>query len=623
MTGNHCLGRIVLPIPRIDVLVVEDAVEDVYLLRRHLQKAQDLAVTLHIEETLIGAVQWLKTHTPDVVLLDLSLPDTTTPTEALQRIRDAYPSVPVVVLTGADEQTADRVLRLGAQDFLTKQSIDADRLIRAMRHAMERHRLQQHLQASLASFSSIVERCPEGMLVLQAEHRICYANPAARDMLQLPQGDDVELAEVLAFNEQDLHFDLPIVRANGAPGIGQAHRADTVWEGAPAALIIIRDVTLHREADAALRAHNEHVERVRRMEAVGQLAGGVAHEFNNQLMVIQGFAELSRDTLSMDAPQQVYLERVLSASRRSSAITRQLLSFSRHPETEPQPTLLVPLIEEAKELLAPLLGETIALNLVLPARGVAAVVDPQEVKQMLMNLAINSRDAMPNGGRVEVGVRQAQDRVEVWVEDTGVGMDEETQSRAFEPFFTTKEVGKGTGLGLSTVYALAQHWDATIDLQSTVGSGTKVVLSLPSVSPPINPNLNANVPYSGSGVTILVVEDEPSVREYLQAALQTHGFDVQVAAAPHDVLARPLVCPDLMLVDVVMPGMSGPQMVTKLREQGCQSPVLYLSGYSRGEKAGDQGLSEHDELIAKPVDFATLLQRIHEKLAISRPKVSN
>lgn len=604
-----------LPNDKLEVLVVEDSHDDVFLLQRHVRKLRAPRIVLHVEHTAGGALTWLERHTPDAILLDLSLPDVVGPTDALVRLRRTVPAVPVVVLTGSQEhRLAAEALRLGAQDFVSKAHIDADRLLRVLRHALERNRLQQKLRERRDSFSSIVDHSPEGILVVGADQRIRYANPAAGEMLGKPC-EELLGAPMLWGNDDTLLFDLPIQLPSGEPGIGQAHFAETVWAGEGAELVTIRDVTRRRRAEEALREHNQRLERVRRMEAVGLLAGGVAHEFNNQLMVIQGFAELARATLDESHDIQGHLDRILVAARRSAAITTQLMSLSRRPSLAPQPTLLAPLLEEAEGLLAPLLGERITLLRRVEVPDAIVVLDASEVQQVLMNLAVNARDAMPGGGTLELGLRAgAPGWVTLWVRDTGVGMDDETQTRAFEPFFTTKEVGKGTGLGLSTVYGLAQRWGATVELDSTLGEGTTISLSVPLSSLSPAPPPEAAAAPRGLGEHVLVVEDEEAVREYLRAVLTEQGYRVTTAPRPDRVLQAP-PRPDIIVSDVVMPGMSGPQMVAELRAQGIAAPVLYLSGYSDRQSAGDAGLSPDDAVLQKPVDVHRLLSCVRERLA--------
>ena len=618
-----------LPNDKLDVLVVEDSRDDVFLLQQHVQRVQAPRLDLHVAGTLGEALSWLSRHTADVVLLDLSLPDTGGWMAPLISLRQSVPRLPVVVLTErSDPRLSADAVRLGAQDILTKSDLTAERLVQVLRHALERNRLQLQLRASRDSFSSIVEHSPEGILVIGPDRRIRYANTAAGQMLGR-SSTVLQGAPVPWRNEDTLLFDLSIRLPSGDGGVGQVHLSETLWAGEPAELVTIRDVSRRRRAEVALQEHNRHLERVRRMEAVGQLAEGVAHEFNNQLMVIQGFTEMALDVLPAEHAVYSHLERVLAAARRSAAITTQLLSLSQRPGFSPQPTRLSGLLREAAELLAPLLGERISLRVDIHDADVVCMVDPREVQQVLMNLAVNARDAMPEGGVLEVGQRVVPTPpghghtawAELWIRDTGAGMDAETRARAFEPFFTTKDVGKGTGLGLSTVYGFVQRWGAQIDLQSAPGDGTTVSIQLPQSE--LRPRMPTEPPRAprGQGERILVVEDEAAVRHYLRTLLSEHGYRVAVAAAAAEVLSAPLDPePAMMLVDVVMPGMSGPQMIALLRERGLQAPVVYLSGYPDRQSTGDAALSEDDTLLRKPVDAYKLLTQLRTVLDAGRER---
>jgi signal transduction histidine kinase/CheY-like chemotaxis protein len=474
-----------LPNDSLAVLVIEDSSVDAFLIRKLLEPR----ARLQIVSTLAEALQWLAGHTPDVILLDLSLPDVLDQMSALIALRSAYSQLPVVVLTGADKRLSEEALRMGAQDFLSKESLDADRLRRALSHARERNRLQQRLRESRDSFSSIVDHSSEGVLVVGADRLIRYANPRAERMLR--RACPTLKGSMVPWPREDaMMFDLSICLPGGKEGIGHAHIARTVWAGAPAELITIRDVTHRRRDEQALREKNEQLERVRQMEAVGLLAAGTAHEFNNQLMIIQGFAELAEDTLGETHPVQSFLQRIRTAARRSSVITRQLTTMSSQKGPEARPARLGPLLRAITARLAPAPDVPITLELCLELPDAIAQVEGREVEQVLSALVSNACDAMPLGGSLDIGLSAAPPDTEradaqqarLWVRDTGTGMDDETRARAFQPFFTTKEVNQGTGLGLSMVYGIVQRWGASIDIEIRARGGVEVSIMLPLVS---------------------------------------------------------------------------------------------------------------------------------------------
>jgi len=394
-------------------------------------------------------------------------------------------------------------------------------------------------------------------------------------------------------------------------------------------LASLRDITEHKLLEEQLR-------QAQKMEAVGRLAGGVAHDFNNLLGIVMGYSELLLGKLPTDDPSRKTVERIMDAAGRATELTRQLLAFSRRQVLQTKVVDLNAVVSDAQKLLQRLLGEDIELVTRLGMDSGYVMADPGQLVQVIMNLAVNSRDAMPGGGRltletanVVVEEAYAQTRrplkpgayVTLVVSDTGHGMDEDTQVHLFEPFFTTKEVGKGTGLGLSTVYGIVKQSGGFIWAESEPGQGTTFRIYLPQVSEAGNeekPTEPASKLVGGSG-TILIAEDEPALREMTRECLETAGYMVLEATDENDAIRIAERHKDpihMLLTDVVMPKMSGPALAQKVREKRAGIRVMYVSGYTDNSLFQEQFLAGNTTFLQKPYSPQALLQEIHKLLKV-------
>jgi CheY-like chemotaxis protein len=370
------------------------------------------------------------------------------------------------------------------------------------------------------------------------------------------------------------------------------------------------------------------------MEAVGRLAGGVAHDFNNLLTAIGGYSELLQTRWGASAPGSKEIEEIRRACQRATALTRQLLAFSRRQVLEPKVLDLNAVVSRMEQMLRRLIGEDIELTTSLhPALG-RVKADPSQVEQILMNLVVNARDAMPQGGRVVVETANVElgpsfaarhpetnpgSYVMLAVSDTGTGMDPETLAHLFEPFFTTKGPGEGTGLGLSTVYGIVKQSGGNIWAYSEPGRGSTFKIYLPRVEEAAeSASETARVPPRLRGnETILVVEDEKIVRSLALDILKMHGYSVLEArngTEALEVAARHSGTIHLMLTDVVMPQMGGPELVQRLQPLRPEMRILYMSGYTGGALV-QQGVLEPDTaLLSKPFGVDALARKIREIL---------
>jgi PAS domain S-box-containing protein len=435
-------------------------------------------------------------------------------------------------------------------------------------------------------------------------------------LARIRRGERIEYYESIRVTKDGRHLDMSI-------SVSPIRDMDGKIVGASA---IGRNVTAQKRAEEQLR-------QAQKMEAIGRLAGGVAHDFNNILGIITACGELLRDRV--DTKAAPYVENIKKAGERGASLTRQLLAFSRKQVVQPKVLDLNERLKETSKLLRPLMGDDVEIVINPKAPSALVEIDPGLLDQILLNLAVNARDAMPRGGKliletaaVDFDQAFADQHAPMTpgkysalaVSDTGIGMDHATVSRIFEPFFTTKEVGKGTGLGLATVYGIVRQSGGHIWVYSEPGRGTTFKIYLPSaehkVSAAPQPEVIAVLPMR-RGTSILLVEDDELMRSLTKQMLEEHGYSVMEARdgkSALNIVNANHTAIDLMLTDVVMRGMSGPELSAHLRASHPQMKILYMSGYT-GEL-----IAEHDvlqpgvTLLEKPFTRAALLTTIHNVL---------
>jgi len=415
-------------------------------------------------------------------------------------------------------------------------------------------------------------------------------------------------------------------RLNVSISVSPIHDQDGKIVGASA---IGRNITAQKKFEDQLRQSQK-------MEAVGRLAGGVAHDFNNLLGIVTACTELLRSRVDSDALE--YIDNIREAANRGAGLTRQLLAFGRRQPVQLQILDLNERLREMSKLLRPLMGDDV--EIFLPSRSNTAIVeaDPGQVDQIVLNLAVNARDARPRGGKliIDTGVFDIDENfaeehtmtpgryVMLAISDNGTGMDETTRARIFEPFFTTKETGKGSGLGLATVYGIVKQARGHIWVYSEPGQGTTFKIYLPSAEHKLgieSEEQAESLPAKRDGVTILLAEDDPIMRKLTRKMLEEHGYKVLEATngeAALDVISRHPSPIDLTLTDVAMKGMNGPDLVLRLMDSHPEMKVIYMSGYT-GELIAHQGLQSGIPLLEKPFTRAALLKTIDETLGERPP----
>jgi PAS domain S-box-containing protein len=632
----------------IRILLAEDNPDDAVLIQRELRQS-GVDVTIRRVDSAAAFRLALDDVNPDIVLTDHSMPQFTAH-DALKISRDERPQTPVIVVTGSlDEETAADYIKEGASDYVLKTHLT--RLPAALVGALERRRAlvsaeaaHKALRSSEAKFAKAFNANPSGMAITTLEGRLVDVNEAFLRTLGYTRDETIgrttvevglwdsaaERAQVI--QDVQAHGRVQTVQIEGRTKEGTSrtllYSAELIdLDGAPHVLLLTTDITERRQLEEQLRQAGK-------MEAVGQLAGGVAHDFNNILTAILGYADLLAADLPAADKRLDDVGEIRKAAHRATALTRQLLAFSRKQVLEPRVLGLNELVDNMDKMLRPILGENVELR-AAPAADLHAVrADPNQMEQVILNLAINARDAMPKGGKltietanVELDEEYAARHVTVVpghyvmlaVGDTGTGMDEATQKRIFEPFFTTKEAGRGTGLGLSTVYGIVKQSGGSIWVYSEVGKGTTFKIYLPAVDAPADDLSKAAAPardLSGSE-TVLVVEDDEQLLHLAERSLTARGYTVLAAyrgATALKISRRHRGTIHVLLTDVTIPDMDGRALAGTLRAERPEMRLLYMSGYA------DQAIVHHGVLDAavaylpKPFTTEAIARRVREVL---------
>jgi two-component system cell cycle sensor histidine kinase/response regulator CckA len=628
---------------RIAVLFVEDDTSDAEVAIAQLGASSSPFFEVEWSKELESALRSAQNRAPDVILLDLGLAGVQG-LEALAALRAAVPQVPVVVLTGqSGEEVEVAVLTAGADDFLVKGRTHPGDLCRALRFAVERQRREsRRLSESQERMGAIFDASPEA-IALESAERLVYVNPAFVRLYGYERPSDLigrHIAATLAPDDVEKVLELGRARIRGeaAPSsyeftglrrdgssVEIAAAISTARIGETAFIISIeRDITRHRELEAQLRQGQ-------RMEAVGRLAGGIAHDFNNLLTAITGFGQLTLEALAADDPLRRNLDEIRVAAERAAELTRQLLAFSRQQILQPRVIDLNAVLEQALEMLRRVIGEDVAIETLLAGDLGQIRADTGQVVQVLLNLVVNARDAMPQGGRLTIRTSNRRlgaedgngfavvpgEYVELEVADNGIGMSDDVRARLFDPFFTTKEVGKGTGLGLSTVYGIVKQSGGYIWVESEPGLGARFHICFPCVAAEIETGPPASVPPPQQIVrgdeTILVVEDESAVRALVRTVLRSRGYRVLVAGSGREALetiARHDGTIDLLFTDVVMPEMSGRELARQVTARYPNIRVLFMSGYATDVIAEGGLLDAGVHFLQKPFGPELLSQTV-------------
>lgn len=518
--------------------------------------------------------------------------------------------------------------------------------------ALRRYEAEEVLRHSEARYRLLAENASDLILELDAKGRVAFASPNHLERIgwspEALEGRDA-FALVCKEDRAALRatFERTLAEGGSAEATFRAHRRDggiRVFEAnarslpdveRPGMVAVLRDVTARKEAEAALRESEARLHRSQRLEAVGRLAGGIAHDFNNMLTVIGGHCDILAARLPAGNDRET-VEGIRSAQTRAAGLTGQLLAFGRAQQLRPRAFDLNALLREMEPMLRSLVGETVALELRLAPEIGAAHADPAALAQAVVNLVLNARDAVSQGGaiRIEtanaalVGTEAAAAElapgayVALFVSDTGTGMEAATLARVFEPFFSTKPKGRGSGLGLASVYGAVRQSEGGVTVESAPGAGTTFRLYFPRAGCPEADSETAGEPDDApvpERCTVLVCEDEGAVREVMERLLRAEGCAVISTADAGNALARlresarPV---DLLVTDVVMPGANGPELARRARALQPDLRLLYVSGYAEREAAAEEAGAAH---LAKPFSSAELRRALRAALRAAPP----
>jgi two-component system cell cycle sensor histidine kinase/response regulator CckA len=631
------------------VLVVED--EALIAEEIHDRLTRLAFDVVGVEDTGEGAVRMADRTRPDLVLMDIRLKGHMDGIAAAAEIRRDL-DIPVVFLTAhSDQATLQRAKAAAPFGYVLKPFQERD-LVVTIDMAVHQHQLEQRLRQSEIRFSTTLASIGDGVAAVDEQGLVTFMNPMAEALTGWTAADAsgrtiTEIAEVVdEHTGRPIDHPLVVALRDGrivrfdAPVMLMAPTGPELIEGCAApmfnhrgrlsgAVLAFRDVRARRRAEEAARFAEAELRQAQKVEAIGHLAGGVAHDFNNLLTVINGYAE-SMSERELDATSTEYVRLIRSAGTRATLLTRQLLAFGRKQVFAPRLLDVNAELAALEVFLRRLIGDDIVLACEFGADVGLVHADPTQFEQVILNLAINARDAMPAGGRLMMTTAAVHldgpdllpgEYLRVTVSDTGCGMNAATRLRIFEPFFTTKPLGQGTGLGLSTVSGIVRQSGGHIDVVSEVGIGTTFTFYLPTirVARPADVAVVADVPVMPGHETVLVVEDQAEVREFVAHTLRRYGYTTLEANGAAEAIA---ICGshpghiELLVSDVVMPGVGGPELATRIATLRPGIRVLFMSGYAEESLTRKGTPIVAVSFLEKPFSSQALARRVREVLDV-------
>ncbi|HUP81731.1 MAG TPA: response regulator [Pirellula sp.] len=624
------------------ILIVEDDVGVAILEQRALSRhGFSVTCVTNIEDALAA----LNANAFDLIVSDYQL-EFGTGLELLSKVHSLGLEIPVILVTGfSDESTIIAAMRGGAHDFVPKTSEYLQYLPEAVERVLMAVRTERELTKSKARFQLFMDHSPAAAFIKDEAGRLIYANRLTQETVGredwLGKSDfelwpeDVALqlrandVEVLTKNKSFEAFET-VELPNGETRHFRTFKfpmLDTNGDRLLGGMAV--DVTQQRKTEEALQQRDEQLRQSQKMEAIGTLAGGVAHEFNNLLQVVLGYTRFAMASIEDSNAAQIDLGIVVTTAERAAQLTQQLLSFSRREPGERMPLNVNVAIYELTAMLRPLIGAQISIELALDQELAMVLADHGEVQQMLMNLCINARDSMPDGGKITISTHEVTidsdnshlavprlgSYLAIRVSDTGCGMSAEVKQKIFEPFFTTKPVGKGTGLGLAMVFSMVQSHGGAIQVDSEIGTGTVFTLYLPLDAAAANTTIHrdSDISSQDSG-TILLTDDEPMVLDMTKRMLESIGYRVISAVDGLDAvrLFREYVQEiDLVILDLVTPNLNGWEAVQEIRKLHPSAPAILTTGCDRYlSHTFPDGIAPR--IVRKPFVLEDLLEAIQE-----------
>ena len=637
------------------LLIVDDNIATRYALRRRLDRQ---GYTVLEAGTGGEGLALIEQERLDALILDVNLPDMSgfdivrtlraTPRTAL---------LPIIHVSAASIQTGDIITGLdaGADAYLIH-PVDPDVLLATLRTLLRVRDTENALRESEARFREIFANVSAPLAVLDANFSIHECNQAFAQLLE-GISDPQTVRECLDDNDASVIGELRL--ADGERWKGtlnmrvKGELRETEWQISPyrtpgSSLVFVEDVTEHRHRERSHQAQldnatsqlaKEVAERARteeqllqaqKMDALGKLTGGIAHDFNNMLTGIITSLELIRKQASVQtSPKlQVYADAALNSATSAASLTHRLLAFARQQPLDTRPVDINEHVRSLEDLLIRTIGERIVLNLELTNQPAIAMVDPVQLESAVLNLVINARDALPQGGHIWISTYAAYSRgnpkmqdgayVSLSVRDDGIGIDHNVIDKVFEPFFTTKPLGQGTGLGLSTIYGFARQSGGDAHIRSVMGRGTEVTLLLPAAGevPDLPPEPRSSVDPQGQGEHILIVEDMASVRLFVSEVLLDAGYRCTTVESIELALEhlQKDASIDLLLTDVGLPRMSGRELADVARGWRAGLPVLFMTGYAQNAVNRQAFLAPGMDMLFKPFQIGELLEKVRRVL---------
>lgn len=625
-------------------LLVDDNPDDRTLIKIELRNAFPDAVVrdAYSADTLAEA---LEKETFDVVITDYSL-KWTDGIEVLKTIKDEHPDLPVIMFTGTGNETvAVRAMKAGLDDYILKTYKHYLLIPDSVRTLITQVRSRKTIEQSRAIWERTFNALSDWICILDIEGRIIQTNTRIENFTGISQKDVFGriCCSLLHGSDEPIPgcpFQKMLITHKTESFEAKRHssgkmlnvKVEPIFDSAGelfGAVHIVTDITKQKTLENQLQQSHK-------MEAIGTLAGGIAHDFNNILTAIIGNANLALMEVDEDGPLREEIEEIKTAGERAASLTRQLLAFSRKEIIQPKVLDFNELLAEIEKMLGRLISEDVELLTILEPALWQVEADPGQVEQVIMNLAVNARDAMPKGGKLTIetanvdldgnyyrehGIKEGQpgSYVMLAVSDTGIGMNEETRERIFEPFFTTKEIGKGTGLGLSTIYGIVKQNNGFIWVYSEPGQGTTFKIYLPRYMGEPEPKDKEQTPVAGldGSETVLVVEDDNALRKLARTILKQKGYKVLEAENGEDALRISESHDgsiDLLITDVVMPKMGGRKTAERLQPLYPQMKVIYMSGYTDNAIAHHGVLEPGLYFIEKPFSPKALARKVRETL---------
>jgi two-component system cell cycle sensor histidine kinase/response regulator CckA len=634
------------------VLLVEHEPTDVELCTAALRGA-GYALQIDVVATPENYVHQLDARTYDVVLSDFNIPGWSG-MDALRLLRDAGHETPFLLVTGAlGEEVAVSCIQQGVSDYILKDRLARlpyaiDRAIGEQRLRQERNRSGLALRKSEERYREMVENAIYGIYRETVHGRFLQVNPALVRMLGYESSK--ELMDLSALAAYRYPKDRERLLLEEYHRTGRVSGVEVEWKrkdglpilvrlsgrGVPNAAGDLQELEIIVEDVTERRALEKQLHQVRKFEAIGQLAGGIAHDFNNVIGAMMGWAELGSEQAPSDSRISEYFKKIRTQAGRAAGLTRQLLAFARRQILEPQDVQLNSVVTDVLSLLEKVIGKDVEIRTSLAAELSAVRADSSQIEQVLMNLCLNARDAMPNGGCLTIETRNTNldedacrrtpglspgRHAELIVSDDGIGMDAKTREHIFEPFFTTKEPGKGTGLGLATVFGIIRQHGGFVSVDSEPNRGTAFRIYLPVVKSSVGaaqPNFKPEeTALRGGKETLLVADDHEGIREMVRSALEGCGYRVLLATNGEEAIrifeghSSEI---GLAVLDMVMPRVGGLEAARRMQQIRPDLPVIFTTGYSSDNEVLTRVIEAGGAVVEKPFDPRKLARRVRECL---------